>query len=88
MEATVTRSEIVDWATAIYEDVDFGRVRQWLDENPGRKAAGYLPVYAPREVIHAAGILPYRVGARGCTATDEADVWMAPITCSFARCCL
>jgi len=63
VEATVTRSEIVDWATAIYEDLDFGRVRQWLDENPGRKAAGYLPVYAPREVIHACGMLP--VGIHG-----------------------
>ena len=59
----MTRSEIVDWATAIYEDLDLGRVRQWLDENPGRKAAGYLPVYAPREVIHACGMLP--VGIHG-----------------------
>ena len=56
----MTRSEIVDWATAIYEDLEFGRVRQWLDENPGRLAAGYLPVYAPREVIHAAGALPFK----------------------------
>jgi benzoyl-CoA reductase subunit C len=58
----VTRVEIVDWATAIYEDLDFGTVSAWREETQG-KACGYLPVYAPREVIHASGMLP--VGIHG-----------------------
>jgi benzoyl-CoA reductase subunit C len=59
----VTRREIVDWALEIAEDLDFGAARRWLEERPGRKAAGYLPVYAPREVIRASGMLP--VGVHG-----------------------
>jgi len=57
------RAKVLDWAFEIYEDLDFMAVRAWLDARPGRKAAGYLPVYAPREVIRAAGMLP--VGIHG-----------------------
>lgn len=59
----MSRATVVDWARALYEDLDFGSVHQWLDAHPGRKAAGYLPVYVPREVLHACGFLP--VGIHG-----------------------
>jgi benzoyl-CoA reductase subunit C len=57
------RAEIVDWAVETYDDPTFPLVRGWLDGAAGRKAAGYLPVYAPREVIRAAGMMP--VGIHG-----------------------
>jgi benzoyl-CoA reductase subunit C len=57
------RAAIVDWATEVVEDLDFGAARTHLAEEPGRKAAGYLPVYAPREVVRAAGMFP--VGIHG-----------------------
>ena len=59
----MTRASIIDWARTLFEDLDFGSVRRWLAENPGRKAAGYLPVYIPREIPHACGMLP--VGIHG-----------------------
>jgi benzoyl-CoA reductase subunit C len=59
----VTRATVVDWAREIYEDLQFGATRRWLAEGPGRRAAGYLPVYAPREILHACGFLP--VGIHG-----------------------
>ncbi len=59
----MSRKNVLDWAFEIYEDLDFTAVRAWLEARPGRKAAGYLPVYAPREVIRAAGMLP--VGIHG-----------------------
>ena len=58
-----SRATLVEKARDIYDDLDFGAVRRWLAEHPGRKAAGYLPVYAPREIIHACGMLP--VGIHG-----------------------
>ena len=59
----MTRKNVLDWAFEISQDLDFGAARAWLDALPGRKAAGYLPVYAPREIIRAAGMLP--VGIHG-----------------------
>lgn len=59
----MSRASIVSWAEELYEDLDFGAVRRWLEEKPGRKAIGYLPVYVPREIIHACGMLP--VGIHG-----------------------
>jgi benzoyl-CoA reductase subunit C len=59
----MTRRAIVDWAAEVADDLEFGAARAWLSEDPGRKAAGYLPVYAPREVIRACGMLP--VGVHG-----------------------
>ena len=56
-----SRAAIVDRALALYEDLDFGSVRDWCAK--GKKAVGYLPVYAPREIIHAVGMLP--VGIHG-----------------------
>jgi len=59
----MSRAAVVDWAREIYEDLDLGIVRRWLAEKPDRRAIGYLPVYVPREVIHALGMLP--VGIHG-----------------------
>ena len=59
------RAAIVDWATELYEDLSFPSVRAWLAEKPGRKAAGLLPVYAPRELVWAAGMLPVGVWGGG-----------------------
>ncbi len=54
----------------------------------GKPVVGYVCSYIPREVLHAAGVLPLRIGATGCETTGQADAWMAPITCSFSRSCL
>ena len=59
--AQPNRIEIVDWARKLYEDLEFNWVRSYLAEDPERKAAGFLPVYAPREVIHASSMLPVGV---------------------------
>jgi benzoyl-CoA reductase subunit C len=60
---TSRRAALVDWARTVAEDLEFTAAREWIAERPGRKAAGYLPVYAPREVIRASGLLP--VGVHG-----------------------
>ncbi|NUQ34953.1 MAG: benzoyl-CoA reductase subunit C [Planctomycetaceae bacterium] len=50
-------------AQRLYEDLAFGSVRAWKDGAQGRRAIGFLPIYAPREIIHACGALP--VGIMG-----------------------
>lgn len=53
--------ELADYARSLYEDIDFGAVKRWKEAVPGRKAIGHMPIYVPRELIHAAGMLPVGV---------------------------
>lgn len=57
MDALVARAKLLS------EDISFDSVREWKARGVCRKAIGFLPIYAPREVIHAAGALP--VGIMG-----------------------
>ena len=56
--AVSTTAEIVSRCQALFDDLDFTAVCDWKAAEPGRKVIGYLPVYVPREIIHAAGMLP------------------------------
>ncbi len=49
---------IVARATALFEDLNFSAAREWKSARPKRKVIGYMPIYVPRELIHAAGMLP------------------------------
>jgi benzoyl-CoA reductase subunit C len=49
---------LVERAEALYRDASLASVRAWKGAHPGAKAIGYLPIYGPLEVIHAAGMLP------------------------------
>jgi len=51
-------SEIVEYCQELYEDLSFTAAREWKAAEPGRKVVGYMPVYVPRELIHAGGMLP------------------------------
>jgi len=62
--------EIVEHCQQLYDDLDFGCVRRWKEAGTGRKAIGYMPVYVPREIIHAAGMLPVGILGGG----DQLDV--------------
>jgi len=84
MGPSVSRAEIVDWARALYEDLDFGAARQWCSE--GGKAAGYLPVYVPKEVIWGAGLLPVGIhGAGEHLEVIRGDAYYQSYICHFPR---
>jgi len=54
-------TEIMEQCQALFDDLDFKSARAWKAAEPGRKVIGYLPIYVPREIIHAAGMLPLGV---------------------------
>jgi len=62
---------------------DNPHLKEWID-NAGR-VVGVTCTYAPEEIICAAGLLPYRMEARGCADTDLADVYFHRFNCTFAR---
>ena len=56
---------LVRKAKSLFEDLDLKTVRAWKEATPGRKAIGYMPIYVPRELIHAAGMLPVGIVGGG-----------------------
>jgi benzoyl-CoA reductase subunit C len=61
MEASLKKSaaaDIVARANALFEDLSFTAAREWKTAVPGRKVVGYMPIYVPRELIHAGDMLP------------------------------
>lgn len=46
-------------------DLHFSRAKEWKAEKPDRVVVGYLPIYFPREIIHAAGGLPVGIFGGG-----------------------
>ncbi|HSG95802.1 MAG TPA: 2-hydroxyacyl-CoA dehydratase, partial [Afifellaceae bacterium] len=52
---------IIERCQALFEDLHFTAARDWKAAKPGRKVVGYMPIYVPREIIHAADMLPLGV---------------------------
>ena len=53
---------LLEKAERLYRDHRLAAVRQWKQETGGL-AVGYMPIYIPRELLHAQGVLP--VGLMG-----------------------
>ncbi len=52
-----TTEQIFEYCRELFEDIDFTASREWKEKKPGRKVVGYMPVYVPREIIHAGGMM-------------------------------
>jgi benzoyl-CoA reductase subunit C len=46
-------------------DLNFTRAKQWKEQEAGRVLVGYMPIYFPREILHAAGALPVGIFGGG-----------------------
>ena len=58
-------SAIVERAETLTHDLSLESVRAWKAASPGRRAIGHLPIAVPRELIHAAGMLPVGIVGGG-----------------------
>ncbi len=61
MDASLKQSataDVVARANALFEDLSFTAAREWKAAMPGRKVVGYMPIYIPRELVHAGDMLP------------------------------
>src|SRR3972149_4241800 len=73
-----------DQLRSIVEDVTFPRAREWKEA--GGKVVGSFPVYAPMELVHAAGMLPVHLfGAGGGVEIEGADSRIQSFVCSITR---
>jgi benzoyl-CoA reductase subunit C len=46
-------------------DLNFTAAKEWKDKEEDRVIVGYMPIYFPREIIHAAGALPVGIFGGG-----------------------
>ncbi|GMQ85114.1 MAG: (R)-2-hydroxyisocaproyl-CoA dehydratase subunit beta [Acidimicrobiia bacterium] len=66
----------------LVESPDFDTVRRWRDS--GGKVAGHFQVYFPEEIVHAAGMLPFKV--RGAPVEPNlADSHFGSYLCSILK---
>lgn len=72
--------------TELSNTVDSPAIKQWKEQ--GKNIVGFLCSHVPEEIIYAAGLLPYRLRAPGCTETTSADVYMGHVNCTYVRSCL
>lgn len=57
--------QLVDRAQHLFDDIDLGSVHAWKAGGENRKAVGHMPIWVPRELIHAAGMLPVGIVGGG-----------------------
>ena len=77
---------IVERCEKLFEDLDFNAVKEWKAAVPGRKAIGYMPVYVPRELIHAAGMLPVGIlGGGDSLEVIQGDAYYQSYICRIPR---
>jgi len=78
--------EIVKRCESLFEDLDFNAVKQWKSAKPGRKAIGYMPIYVPREIVHAAGMLPVGIfGGGDQLEVIQGDAYYQSYICRIPR---
>jgi benzoyl-CoA reductase subunit C len=58
-------SDIISECKKLAFDLQFERAKAWKAEKPGRAIVGYMPIYFPREIAHAAGALPVGIFGGG-----------------------
>jgi len=53
----------------------------------GKKVIGYFCCFVPDEIITALDMIPYRIQGSQSDPIDEADAFLEPMACPFARSC-
>ncbi len=66
----------------LLEDMSFPTVRRWRES--GGKVVGHFQVYFPEEIVHAAGILPFKVRGAQIEAV-QADSRFGSYLCSILK---
>ncbi|MFZ1910561.1 MAG: benzoyl-CoA reductase subunit C [Burkholderiales bacterium] len=78
--------DVVGRCEALFEDLHFNAVKEWKAAAPERKAIGYMPIYVPREIVHAAGMLPVGIfGGGDQMEVIQGDAYYQSYICRIPR---
>ena len=79
-------ANLITHTQELNDDFDLTSVRAWKEAGTGRKAIGHMPIYVPRELIHAAGMLPVGiVGAGERLEIIRGDAYFQSYICHIPR---
>jgi benzoyl-CoA reductase subunit C len=79
-------ASLIQHAQELNDDFELTAVRAWKEAGTGRKAIGHMPIYVPRELIHAAGMLPVGiVGAGERLEIIRGDAYFQSYICHIPR---
>jgi benzoyl-CoA reductase subunit C len=82
----MTPEAVLDDCRALIERPLGAVAQQWKDAHPGGRAVAAYPVWAPAEVIHAAGMLPLALlGGGASVELTHADARFQSFVCSVAK---
>ncbi|MEW5981285.1 MAG: benzoyl-CoA reductase subunit C [Acidobacteriota bacterium] len=85
MSTTERLGRLVGRADALYRDYRLTAVREWKARTGGL-AIGYLPIYVPRELLHAQGVLPVGLmGGRDDLEIIKGDAYYQSCICHIPR---
>jgi len=78
-------NQIIKKCEKLYTDLEFTYVTNWKAAH-GSKAVGFMPVYIPKEIIHAAGMLPVGLmGAGDMLEIIKGDAYFQSYICQIPR---
>jgi benzoyl-CoA reductase subunit C len=84
-DQSATIKQIVTRCEDLYNDLSLSYVSDWKERNSGH-AIGFMPIYVPREIIHAAGMLPVGVmGAGDNLEIIRGDAYYQSYICHIPR---
>jgi benzoyl-CoA reductase subunit C len=77
---------VLDECRALTEQPLGAVARQWKETHPGGRAIAAYPVWAPAEIVHAAGMLPLALlGGGASVELTHADARFQSFVCSIAK---
>jgi benzoyl-CoA reductase subunit C len=84
--STTPTAPLVARCQALLDDLGFEAARAWKAAGPGRRVVAYMPIYVPRELVHAAGMLPLGIlGAGEGLEVIHGDAYYQSYICRIPR---
>jgi len=81
----VSVKETIKKCEQLYNDINLSYVEDWKKKHKS-KVIGFMPVYVPREIIHAAGMLPVGImGAGDLLEIIKGDAYFQSYICHIPR---
>lgn len=85
-ETPVALEAIIEECKSLAFDLNFTYAKNWKKESPNRIIVGYLPIYIPREIIHAVNGLPVGImGAGDRKQIIKGDAYYQSYICHLPR---